>query len=366
MAEFKIRDYNGDLNKRWAVWVNIPAEHGSERMVFWISSKFKTKLERYSEADRIIAELKDKARKGQLNTQAKPSPGTITVRQAVYQSLEFKKNYVSPRTYQSYSNIVERLMKYARKHGLENIRIDQFTKYHAQGFVQEIAKDHKAKTINSYVGYLAAIWERIGKLTPCENVFYMDRLPEADPEIDFWDPQSLDKMTDYLKKNNQGLFLVVLMVFHCFMRPNEIRQIQFKDIDLAKGIIRIQGVKSKNRRFKYPTMSRQLIEMLAPIYKKYPGEYYLISKDFKPGSGPLSRNIISEEFKKIRRKLGIPDTLKLYSFKHTGNSTMIERGVNIRELQAQNGHHDISITEKYLRRIYNNANEKFRDLAQDL
>lgn len=362
----KVRDYDGDLSKRWAVWVNVPAGNTTERRIYWISQKFKTKLERYAEADRIINEIQDKVNRGEWADIKKVSTGYERLENALNSALEFKKNYISNRTYQSYSNLVKRLNKWIRKEGLQNIRVDQFTEFHANAFIQIISSGKSAKTINSYTGYLASLWERIGKLTPCKNVFKIDRLPEKQPDIALWDPASLDKITSYLKENDPGMFLVVLLIFHCFMRPNEIRQVQFKDIDLDRGIIKVSGQKSKSRRFKYPTLSRQLIDVFLSMASNYPADYFIISRGFKPGPEPISRNIISERFKKIRRALGIQDVLKLYSFKHTGNTKMIEKGLNIRELQAQNGHHDISITERYLQRLYSNANEKFRDLSDDL
>jgi integrase len=45
---------------------------------------------------------------------------------------------------------------------------------------------------------------------------------------------------------------------------------------------------------------------------------------------------------------------------------MIEKGINIRELQAQNGHSNIGITEKYLQRLNDFSNEKFKELSNSL
>lgn len=169
-----------------------------------------------------------------------------------------------------------------------------------------------------------------------------------------------NKLSAYLKENNKNMFLFVLLVYHCFIRPAEILKLKIKDVDFEKGIIRISSSISKNNKTSYTTMSNQLMELMQE-YKEKDKELYIFSSRMNPGLGSLGRNTVTTRFRIICRKLQLPEDLKLYNFKHTGNTEMIQKGMNIRELQLQNRHSDISITERYLYRLGGNANLAFRD-----
>jgi integrase len=358
-----IRDHEGDISKRWAVYWYVDGK----RKVEWISEKIKSRKARYLEADKIIKEVSEQLKNG---TSRIVVTSKIKLSTIIETALQFKKLYISFRTYQSYSNITYKLIDWVKANNYNDLPVEAFTKYHANQFIDSHflnGKQYEAKTINTTIGYLHTVFERIKNCYPIpENPFLINKLIEKEPDSEIWTDDLKKKISKYLKKNCHELFIILLLVYHCYLRPDEIRKIQVKNINLAKGTIKISSRKGKSTCVKYPTISKQLKKLLAVIIKDLAPDTYIFSKGLKPGKKPISRNIISMRFKAIREKLDIPAEYKLYHFKHTGNSEMIDSGLNVRELQKQNGHSSLSITEKYLKRFNDSANKKIVSLTKEL
>lgn len=72
------------------------------------------------------------------------------------------------------------------------------------------------------------------------------------------------------------------------------------------------------------------------------GEGEIFKKEDKEG-----KNTMRLRFNKIRKRLNLPESYMLYSFKHTGNSAAVDAGISAYERMMQNGHTSIRTTEIY-------------------
>jgi len=356
-SKVKIRDYQGEIKKRWCVyWFE-----DRKRKVIWISIKL-DRAGRYVQAHKIKTEVESKLN-GTFVTNDTP------IIDALNEILTFFERDVSLRTLQSYQAEVHKLIDWLKQKKLHRLKISEFNENMAKKFYNEVYFIQKIsnKTINSYVGYLKTIFNRISKqYVRIENPFvWFHKMHEDEPQIVVWDEQNKQRLSTYLKQLDSPLRLAVLFIYHCFIRPNEARQLQFKDIDLKRGIVRVKSTIAKNNRVRYPTMSEQIIEILTPMVAMFPADFYIFSKKLQPGFFPVSRNIISNYFRKVRIDAGIPNYLNMYAFKHTGNTEMLEKGATLEDLMLQNGHHDFAITRKYIKRLYSKANQKFATQSED-
>lgn len=358
----QLRDQDGDLTKRWAVYWYVDGQ----RKVEWISEKIKDRKSRYLQAQKVIDEVTEQLQKGKKEIFIDSKKSLVNL---IDSALKWKKLYVSVRTFQSYESITTKLVSWL-KANMPGATLEQFTSFEANQFIEHhfsSGKKYTAKTINCNIGYLYTVFERIGKTNAMpENPFKMEKLLESDPDISIWNEDLKKKISNYLKKKHPDLFTILLLVYHCYLRPDEIRQIQAKNINLSKGTIKVSSKKGKSNCVKYPTISKQLSKILAAKIKDLAPDTYIFSKGLKPGKNPISRNMISMRFKKVREQLDIPAEYKLYHFKHTGNSEMVDKGLNVRDLQKQNGHSSLTITEKYLRRFNDSANKKIVSLTKEL
>jgi integrase len=64
----------------------------------------------------------------------------------------------------------------------------------------------------------------------------------------------------------------------------------------------------------------------------------------------VGQNNLRNRFNVIRDRLQLPESYKLYSWKHTGNSRAEDAGIPMAARQRQNGHLSMRSTEQYLKR----------------
>jgi integrase len=135
-----------------------------------------------------------------------------------------------------------------------------------------------------------------------------------------------------------------------FIRPNELRQMQFRDIDIAGREISVRGEVSKTKKTQSIRIAPQMIEIIANN-KIHIGrhEHYIFGKGGKSGTIPHSINAMGERMRKILRKLGYPKGYCLYSWKHTGAQLLARAGVPIKQIQEQLRHSSLQETEIYLK-----------------
>lgn len=87
-----------------------------------------------------------------------------------------------------------------------------------------------------------------------------------------------------------------------------------------------------------------LIRGEGEIFKKEDKDGKIIHE---PGKMHIGKNTMRLRFNKIRKRLNLPESYMLYSFKHTGNSAAVDAGISAYERMMQNGHTSIRTTEIY-------------------
>jgi integrase len=365
-----LKDRNGDLKQRWYVefFIEDPASGKLERKREFIPQKLKTVTERLAYAEDLIEVINKLLKSGELHQErqikAEEKENSITLNEALDQAVEFFKTFLRPRTLNSYNQTVENLKKWCREN-YPGILARNFNESLASKFVSDHFKGRKVKnkTYNGYLTNCKAVFKRIMqqknvKINPFSS---LELLPVNQPEIVLWKEDDKKKIAEYLQKHDPALYCATLLVYHCFLRPNEIMQLKFKDVMPEKGIIVTPSSAAKNRQNKPVTMSNKLVEIFSEMKKHWPEDYLVFSKNLQPGTTLLHRNRMSDRFRDARKACGISDDLKMYYFKHTGNSEMIQKGANIGDLMEQNRHFDVSITAKYVKRMNANANKLFME-----
>lgn len=76
--------------------------------------------------------------------------------------------------------------------------------------------------------------------------------------------------------------------------------------------------------------------------------------------GWISENAPNRALNKLKEATGLPEWVKIHSFRHGFASKLVDKGVNLRLVQALLGHQSITRTE-----VYTHLEEKqLRDAAQ--
>lgn len=142
------------------------------------------------------------------------------------------------------------------------------------------------------------------------------------------------------------------------LRPNEVRALRWKDIDLEKRRIRIRqgecfGVVAE------PKTGERIIPIdpkLLPLLLKKRGrdEHVAITRavlrDGKPGGRPWSNTGLSQAFRRLRNQAKLAGW-SLYSLRHFAITRWLRLGVPLHVVMKMAGHSNLETTQKYVHAI---------------
>lgn len=141
------------------------------------------------------------------------------------------------------------------------------------------------------------------------------------------------------------------LAYGCGMRAGEVVRLKVGDIDSAQNIIRI--VQAKGRKDRNVMLPADLLGLLRDWWKERPtGQDRGLPKPqwviFPGYNGKhLSPRQISRLFKQAARVAGITKPVTLHTLRHSFATHLLERGVDIRVIQALLGHTKLTTTARY-------------------
>lgn len=294
---------------------------------------------------------------------------TNHIRRYLSEFLNFKKSDVAPKTFQDYTSKARLFCLWLEKNGhitkliseIDNEIIVAYFTYLIQ------VKKLDRETIKKYRQVLSNIFQfflskKLIKEVPFNN------LPKATKTKDkaarpFFD-NHIKKYLEFVSREDPQLFLASMFQFFLLCRPGqELRLLKIQDVDIDRQTVYINDVtskKSQSRRITMPFALKELCEAFS--LSDYPGHYYVFGKKGQPGPVALGKNHFNNHFRKYRILLGLPETYKFYSFKHTGAGKILESGATLAELMNQLGHSRFESTIHYVRRHFGERSEKIMNL----
>ena len=171
--------------------------------------------------------------------------------------------------------------------------------------------------------------------------------------------RDLKKMMNIFEEKDPQLYMACMFQFYLAIRPGkELRFLKIKDIDLDNKTVTVCSENAKTVR-RTIDMSDNLVELCKDYgIENCNPNFYLLGRDREPGKMALGYNTLRYRFNKVRDKLGLPDTYKFYSMKHTGGGKLLDAGFTIEEIKNHFGHQSIETTDNYLKRHFGNRNQK--------
>lgn len=279
----------------------------------------------------------------------------------VKQQNEHNMRAESVASYMSYQRVLMRWVAAERK----NVRYAyQFDRRLVDAFLDYIYldKDNSIQTRNNYLSWIKsfATW-MLGKSfidqNPTQGIPRMkikkgknrDVIPDA----------VLQKIHDYLEKNNRHYLLACYLLHYLFVRPHEIAQLKIEDFSLERKTLLIHGDVAKNWQDAVVTLPMHVINLMLELDVFHsPGNYYLFSKEFKPGKEFRSEKYFRDYWtRKLRNELKFSDRYKFYSLKDTGITNMLRANTDVLSVRDQARHSSILITDIYTPKDIKQANE---------
>lgn len=212
-------------------------------------------------------------------------------------------------------------------------------------------------TVLNYQNLLKEVFEHVRKdrkqlQNPCFDLPMTRRVCDS-PAMPI---QDMDRIVfkEAISANDPQLWMACQFIYYCFIRPRkELRYLKIGDIDFGRGVIRIRPENAKTDKSRVVTIPNVFLKELRHTYKlhEFNRNYFVIGKGGQPGPGSVSYNNMSNRWVAFRRRLGMPEEYKMYSWKHTGNGRADIAGIPRPHLSGQNGHTTYQMTEVYLKNI---------------
>ncbi len=153
---------------------------------------------------------------------------------------------------------------------------------------------------------------------------------------------------------NVKLRTMLSLAYGCGLRAGEVVRLRVGDIDSAQNIIRI--VQSKGRKDRNVMVPADSLEMLRKWWQERPTrqdkDVSLPERWLFPGykpSRPLTTRQFARLFHATATAAGIRKPVTLHSLRHSFATHLLERGTDIRIIQALLGHDKLETTARYTR-----------------
>ena len=166
------------------------------------------------------------------------------------------------------------------------------------------------------------------------------------------------RLHDYLEKENKHFLLASYILHYALIRPKEMSWLKLNNFNLAKQTIFISGTIAKNKKNAVVTLPAKVIRLMLDLEVfNNPGDYYLFSEQFRPGSERKSEKVFRDFWdRKVRKDLKFPKEYKFYSLKDTGITAMLH-SCDTLTVRDQARHSSILMTNNYTPQDIQEANE---------
>lgn len=367
--------------RRWYVefYQTNPVTMSRERIREYCQmNRIKDLSERQNFAIRFINELNTKLLPyGYPYVEVAKLPAAITVQNAVDMAYKIKCRSDRAKTGGTYGTVVKYFMSYVVKVGREHSHLKEFTFRDAMMFMDHLVMDKKikARTYNNYRMFLTALWnELIERGYVSENPWSRVKKQKAtDKSRLMISNRDAQIILDEAHHTHKMIFLSILLLYYCFIRPEEQRGMRVHMIDLQNGSIYLPGDITKNKKSEMITIPKAILPYLYEIgLDRWHRNDFIFGSHLRPHATlKCGANALNLHHKKIldrlyqSKKLHSISGISIYSWKDTGAMALIRAGIDAYEVMRQMRHSDLSTTQKYLKSL-SNINTNIRDLSEIL
>jgi len=178
---------------------------------------------------------------------------------------------------------------------------------------------------------------------------YHLREPQKIPQV--MSPEETRRLLAVASKLKARVMLS--LCYGCGLRAGEVVRLKVKHIDSAQRIIRIE--QSKGRKDRNVMLSPEMLDLLRRWWKARRGfdaatpvqERWLFP-GCRPGT-PMTTRQLSRLFHEAADEAGIKKNVALHALRHSFATHLLERGTDIRIIQALLGHEKLDTTARYTR-----------------
>ena len=289
------------------------------------------------------------------NLHLKNSMVSLTISEALDEFIDYHKSKRSrPTSIKTYLSKIKLLIEYLG----QTKKVTEIRTIDLINFFLDSEKERQwsAKTFNNTKGFLHMFFnylkdtDRIA-INPFDSFKEKRKSLKSEKHQTFND-QDLKLIEDWLQDNDPYTLFSLRAIYYTCLRPNELRLLQLKHIDLVNKTITISDKISKNKKTETIEIDDNFLEELNILnIGSYNKDCFLIGDRkniigtaMSPAGAPYKR------FLRCLAKLNLKEKgYTLYSAKHTSNVRKWKSGWSLDAIRRANRHSSIAMTEKYLR-----------------
>jgi integrase len=360
MRHFDYRPARLVKGKRW--YIEYYAEDDSNLLKrnreYFQFPRIKDMHERMKLALSKVAQINDLLPKGYPNFLQKENSDMLLV-DAIEFAMKVKSKTDRSKTILTYRSVVNVLNEYLDKKTvyLLNFNTNEAFKFMDWAYVN---KAIGASTYNNYRNHLVTIFNVLKTrnyitVNPFSGV---ETLPATEKERRGLEDDEKRIILNYIRDVNMGLWIAARLIYYCFIRPGELRQMKIGYINFENSTIKLPGDITKNKKTEIITVPTPLLkDIVEYIGVRDSKKYYLIGKNFIPNELLVSGKAYNDkhrEYLSHLSKTGELEDIKgitIYSWKDSGALALVNANVNLYDIMRQMRHADLSTTQKYIKAL---------------
>ena len=173
-----------------------------------------------------------------------------------------------------------------------------------------------------------------------------------------WTDEEVIKMLDFCYSDfkYRSIGLIVQMAYEWCQRIGDMRNLKWENVFLDRSELYLE--QSKRRSQVFLPISDDLNTMLKQQKEDFGFQAYICPK-IKPIQGvyvPYGKYEIGIIARRIMRKIGLSDELRLMDLRRTGVTQMVDAGVDISQIMSVTGHTNITSVQPYIKNTFTSAN----------
>ena len=267
--------------------------------------------------------------------ETKMEPETIELCRRYTDILRARGN--SERTIDNYLYALRGFAAFLAERPLANAGVDDIVAYQIQ--IAASGRSDSCVRVATYAlrGFLERVLERDdAKLAKLPRPREPKRLPEV---------LSTEEVQAILDAAPSPKYRAAFML--CYgsgLRTDEVVHLLPRHIDSQRMLIRVE--QGKGRKDRPVMLSEQLLQELRACWRRYAPKRYLLEGKH-PGQ-PLDATSIQRAFRIARERAGVRKPVTPRSLRHAFATHLVERGTNLRVVQALLGHQSLNTTAVYV------------------
>lgn len=182
------------------------------------------------------------------------------------------------------------------------------------------------------------------------------RLPKKRKVV--WTDEDVTKMLDFCYSDFKfrSIGLIVHTAYEWCQRIGDMRELKWENINFDKGELFLE--QSKRRSQVFLPISDDLLSMLKQQKEEFGFQPY-VSPKIKPVQGEYvayGKYEIGMLARRVMRRIGLSDELRLMDLRRTGVTQMVDAGVDISQIMSVTGHTNINSVQPYIKNTFTSAN----------